>query len=148
MPKIPSKTIHARSFSAISRFFISKSPPGFVGLTSLVRHFFGRSKRQIVSSGASFPGIQQPPTPSPDASTKPRNPGSPMTNSFALVGSHAASSSSILQSWNSSFASQKSFYQIIRGFTCRDLLIGVIKNISVGTAVAECRILHSIFRFV
>ena len=117
---------HARSFPSIYRLFISKPPPGFVGMTILARNFFKRSKRQIVGSSASFPGSQPPPTPSLDASTQPRNSGSPMTNSFAIVCSRAASFRSIFQYLNSCFAAGKSFHQTIRGFTFRNLSIGII----------------------
>ena len=61
MPTIPSNTSHARSFSAISRLFISKSPPGFIGVTILSRNFFVHSNRQIFGSSAYFPGSQVPP---------------------------------------------------------------------------------------
>ena len=148
MPNIPSNKIHARSFPAISRLFISKSPPGFVGVISLARNFFCYSKRQIIGSSVYFSGIQPPPTPSPNASTHPINSGSPMTNSFAVIGSRAASFSSVLQSRNACFAAGKYFQQTIRGFTCRILLIGVFKYFPVGTAVAACHIFQSVFRFV
>ena len=82
---ITSNTSHDRSFPAISRLFISKSPPGFVRVMSLTRNFFGHSKRQIFGYSASFSGSQHPPIPSPDASTQPINSGYPMTNSFAVV---------------------------------------------------------------
>ena len=117
MPTIPSNTSHDRIIQAISRFLISKSPPRFVGVTSLASNLFGHSKRQIVGSSASFPGSQSPPTPSMDASTQPRNSGSPLTNSFAVVGSRASYFSSILQSQNSCFTAGKYFHQTIRGFT-------------------------------
>ena len=126
MPKIPSNTSHSRSFPKIYRSFISKSPPGFVGVTSLERNLFGHPKRHIFGSSASFPGIQPPPTPSPDASTQHRNLGSPMTNSFYVVGSREASFSSVLQSQNACFVAGKYFHRNICGFTCRILLIGVI----------------------
>ena len=116
-------------------------PPGFVGVISLAHNFFGHFMCQIVGSSAYFPGCQPPPTPSPDASTQPRNPGSPMTNYFSTVGSRADSFSSVLQSQNSCFAAGKYFHQTIRGFTRRILLIGVINFFPVGTAVAACRIL-------
>ena len=90
VPTIPPSTSHARSFPAISRSFISKYPSGFVGVISLARNLFGHSKHQIVGSSESFPGNQPPPTPSPDAYTQPRNSGSPMTNSFAIIGSREA----------------------------------------------------------
>ena len=141
MPTIPSNTSHARIFPAISRYVISKSFPGFVGIISLVRNFFGHSKRQIVSSSAYFPGSQPPKTPYLDASTHPRNSGSPMTNSFAVVGSRAYSFSSVIQSQNSCFAARKSFHQNICGFACRILLIGIINFSRVGTTVAACCIL-------
>ena len=99
-PTITSNTSHVRIFPAISRLFISKSTPGFVGIISLARNFFGHSKRQIGGSSANFPCSQLTPTPSPDASAQPRNSGSPMANYFAVVGSHAASLSSVLQSRN------------------------------------------------
>ena len=44
-------------------------PPGFVGVTRIYHNFFGHSKHQIVGSSTYFPGIQNPPTPSPYAST-------------------------------------------------------------------------------
>ena len=69
VPKIPSNTSHSRSFPEISKSFISKSPPGFVGMTILDRNLFGHSKRQIVVSSASFPGSQPHIIPSPGAST-------------------------------------------------------------------------------
>ena len=100
VPTIPSNTSQARSFPIISRLFISKSPPGFVGVIILDRNFFGHSKRKIVGSSASFPGSQPPPTPSLDASTKPRNLGSTITNSFAVVGSCADLFISFIQSRN------------------------------------------------
>ena len=128
-------------FPAIYRLFISKPPPGFVRVISLSHNCFGHTKRQIVGSSASFTGSQPPPTPSPDASTQPRNSGSPMTNYFTVVGSREPSFSSILQSQNTCFATGKYFYQTIHGFTWRILLIGVIKLFPVGTAVAACRIL-------
>ena len=103
-----------------------QAPPGFVGMTSLDRNIFGHSKRQIVGFSASFPGSQPPPTPSLDASTQPRNLGSPMTIYFAILCSCSASFSSILQSQNSCFAAGKCFHQTIRGFTFRILLIGII----------------------
>ena len=113
---------------------------GFVDVISPARNLFVHSKRQIVDSSASFPGIQPPPTPSPDASTQPRNSGSPMTNSFAIVGSRSASFSSVLQSWNSCFLDSKYFHRTICGFTCSILLIGFINFFPVGTAVAACQI--------
>ena len=140
MPTIPSNTIHARSFTAIYRSFISMSPPGFFGVIGLSRNFFGHPKRQIVGSSASFPGIQPPPAPSPDASTHPRNSGSSVTNYFSVVGSRAASFSSFLQYCNFCFKTGNYFHQTIRGFTCRIFLIGVINFFPVGTAVAACRI--------
>ena len=140
VPTIPSNTSHKRSFTAISRSFISKSPHGFVGVISLARNLFGHSKRNFFGSSASFPGSQSPPTPSPYASTQPISSGSPMNNSFDVVGSREASFSSVIQSRNACFASGKSFHQTISGFTCRILLIGVIKFFPVGTAVAACQI--------
>ena len=53
-PTITSNTSHVRIFPAISRLFISKSPPGFVSIISLARNFFGYSKHQIVGSSAFF----------------------------------------------------------------------------------------------
>ena len=140
MPTLPSNMSHARSFPSIYRSFISKSPPGFVGVISLARNFIGHSKRQIVGSSASFTGIQPHTTPSTDASTHPINLGSPMTNSFAIVGSCAASFSTVLQYWNACFAAGKYFRRTIRSFTCSIFLIGVIKFFPVGTAIAACRI--------
>ena len=63
-----------------------------------------------------------------------------MTNSFAVVGSRAASFSSVLQCRNSCFADGKYIHRILRSFTYRILLIGVINFFPVGTAVAVCRI--------
>ena len=137
MPTIPSNTSHARSFPAISRSFIFKPHPGFVGVISLARNFFGNYKRQIVGPSASFTGSQPPPT---DASTQPRNSGSSTTNSFAVVGSCAASFRSVLQSQNACFDAEKYSHRNIRGFTCSILLIGVINFFLVGTTVAACRI--------
>ena len=140
MPRIPSNTSHARIFTAISRSFISKSPPGFFVVISLAHNFFGHSKRQIIGPSASFTGRQPPPIPSPYESTQPSNLRSPMTNSFAVVGSRAASFGSVIQSWNVYFASGKYFHRTICCFTCRILLIEVINLFPVGTAVAACRI--------
>ena len=140
MPKISSNTIHARIFPALSLLLISKSPHGFVVVISLARKFFCHSKRQTVGSSAYFPGSQPPPTPSPYASTQPRNSGSPMTNSFALVGSCAYSFNSVLQSWNACFAAGIFFHWTIHGFSWTIFLIGVIKKIPVGTSVSACRI--------
>ena len=137
MPPIHSNTIHSRNFPAISRSFIYKYPPGLVRVISLAHTFFGYSKRQIVGSSASFTVSRPPPTPSPDAYTQTRNSGSHMTNSFAVIGSCAASFSSVLQSQNSSFSAGKTFTQTIRGFTCRICFIGVIKKNLVGNAVAD-----------
>ena len=121
MPAITSNTSHARIFPAIYRSFISNPLPGFVGIIRLARNLFGHSKRQIVGSSASFPGSQPPPTPSPDTSTQPINSGSPMKDSFAVVGSRAAFFRSVLQYRNACFAAGKSLYRTIRGFTCRSL---------------------------
>ena len=110
VPTIPYNTSHVRSFTSISISFISKSPPGFVGVISLAQNLFGHSKCQIVGSSAYFPGSQPPPTPYPDASTQPINLGSPMTNSFAVIGSRAVFFSSFLQSWNACSAAGKYFY--------------------------------------
>ena len=126
MPTIPSNRIHARRLPTIFRSFISNSPPVFVGVISLALNFFQHSKCQIVGSSTSFPCSQLPPTPYPDASTQPRNPGSPMTNSYDDVGSRVASFSRVLQSWNACFVAGKYFHRTIYGFTCRILLIGVI----------------------
>ena len=139
MPTIISNMIHARRFPAIYRSFISKSPYGFFRVISLVKNCFGHSKSQIVGSSASFPGSQPPPTHSPDASTQPINLGSPMNNSFSIVGSRAVSFSSGLKSQNVCFAAA------IRGFTCRILFINVIKSFPFGTAVAACRIFRISF---
>ena len=92
-----------------------------------------------------FTGSQPPPTPSPNASTQPRNLGSPMTNSFIVVGSCAASFSNVLQSRNDCFLVRKYFHQTIHSFTYRIFKIGVINFFPVGTAVAACRIFQSIF---
>ena len=140
VPAIPSDTNHARNFLDIFRSFISSSAPGFVGVIRLACNFFGHSKRQIVGSSASFPGIQPPPTRSSDASTQTRNSGSTITNYFDVVGLRAASFSSVLQSHNACFSTGKSFHRTIRGFTCRILVIGVIKIFPVGTAVASYQI--------
>ena len=148
MPKISSNTIHARIFPALSLLLISKSPHGFVVVISLARKFFCHSKRQTVGSSAYFPGSQPPPTPSPYASIQPRNSGSPMTNSFAVFDSRAASFISVLQSWNACFAAGKSFHQTICGFTCRIFSIGVIKYYPVGTAVVACRLFPINFQVV
>ena len=125
MPMITSNTIHSRSFPEISRSFISNFPPGFVGMTSLTLNFFGHPKRQIVGSGASFPGSQPPPTPSTDADTQPRNLGSPMNNYFNVVGSCASYFRNVIQSRNACFAAGKYSHQNICSFTCRILLFGV-----------------------
>ena len=104
VPTFPSKMIYARNFPAIYRMFISKSLPGFLEVISLARNVFEHSKRQFFGTSASFPGSQLLPTTSPDASTQPRNLGSPVTNSFDVVGLRAASFSSVLQYWNACFA--------------------------------------------
>ena len=100
VPNIPSNMIHYRRFPAIYRYFKSNYPPGFFGVTRLAHNFFRRFKCQIVGSSVSFPGILPPPTPSSDAATQPINPGSPMTNSFAVTGSRVSSFRSVLQYWN------------------------------------------------
>ena len=140
MPTIPSNTSHANSLPAISRPLISKSPEDFFCVMSRFRIESGHSILHTVGSRASFPGNQPPPTPSPEASTHPRNSGSPMTNSFAVVGSRAASLSSVLQSRKACFADGKSRHRTIFGFTCKIRLIGVIKLMPAGTGVAACRI--------
>ena len=147
MPNIPTKTRHARIFPADSRLFISKSPPRFVGVIILARNFFGHSKRQIVGSGASFTGSQPPPAPSPEASTQPRKSGSPMTNSFAVVGSRAGYFSSVLQSRNACFAAGKSSHLTIRGSTCRILLIGIIDFFLLRLLLLYVGFLQYNFRF-
>ena len=139
VPAIPSKTSHARNFPAISRSFISKPPHGFVGVISLDRNFFGHFKRQIVGSSASFPSSQLPTTSSPDASTQTRNLGSPGTNYFAVVDSHAVSFSSVLQSWNACFSAGKYFHLTIYSFTCSILLIGVINFFLLGLLLLHVR---------
>ena len=148
MPTIPSNTSHSRSFPAISRSFISKFPPRFVGVISLARNFFGHSKRQIVGPSACFPGSQPLPTPSPDASTQPRNMGSPMTNSYAVVGSCEDSFGIILQSRNACFSCGKSFHKTIHGLTCRILLIGVIIFFPLVLLLLHVGFFQSVFRFV
>ena len=75
----------------------------------------------------------------------PENLGYLMTNSFAVVGSRSVSFSIVLQSWNSCFDSGKSFHQTIHGFTCRILLIFVIKCFPVGTAISAFRIFPTSF---
>ena len=145
MPDIPSNTSHARSFPVIYRPFISKSLPGFVCVTSLSRNFSGHSKRQILGSSAYFPVSQPPLTPSSDASTHPKISGSPMTNSFAVVGLHAASFSSVLQSRNACFAAGKYYHRDISGFTCRIFLIGILKNILLVPLLLYVRVFQSIF---
>ena len=96
-----------------------------------------------------FSGIQPPPTPSSDEYNQPRNLGSPMTNPFAVVGSHAASFSSVLQSWNVYFAAEKSFHQTICGFTCKILLIGVIYVFPLfGLLLLHVGFIQLFFRFV
>ena len=119
VPMIPSNTSPSISFPDISRLFIAKLLPGFLNVISLSRIFFGHSKHQIVGSSSSFPDSQPPPTPSADASTQTRNLGSPMTNSFAVVGSRVASFSIVLQYRNSCFVAGKYFHQNIHGFTCK-----------------------------
>ena len=57
-----------------------------------------------------------------------------MTNSFAVVGSRAASFSSAC------FVDRKYFHLTIRGFTCKIMIIDDINYFPVGTAVAACRI--------
>ena len=148
MPTIPSNTIHARRFPAISRSFISKSSSFFVSVTSLARNLFGHSKRQLVGFSASFPGIQPPPTPYPDASTQPRNLGSPITNSFAVVGSCADSFSSVLQYRNAWFADGKSFHRTICGFPWRILLIGVINFFPLGLLLLHVGFFNQFFLLV
>ena len=148
MPTITSNTIHDRSFTAIYRLFISKPPPGFVGVISLARNFFGHSRSQIVGSSASFPGIQPPPITSPDASTQPRNSGSPMTNSFAVVGSRAVSFIGVLHSQNACFAAGRYLHRTIRGFTCRILLIGVINIFPLVLLLLYVGFFQYFFRFV
>ena len=145
MPTIPSNTSHARRLPAIYRWFISKSPPGFVEVISLARNFFDHSKRHIGGSSASFPGSQPPPTPFLDVSNQPINYGSPMTNSFDLVGSRAASFRSVLQSHNACFAARKYFHRNICGFTCSILFIGVIKNFPFGLLLLHVGFFQSVF---
>ena len=148
MPTNPPNTSHARSFPDIYRLFISKSPPRFVGVISLDCNFFGHSKCQMVGSSASFPGSQPPQTPSTDASTQPRNSGSPMTNSFAVISSRAYSFSSVLKYQNACHSFGKYFHQTIRGFTCRFFLISVIDFFPLGLLSLHVRFFQSVFRFV
>ena len=97
VPEFPSNTIHTRSFPAIYRSFISKSPPGFLGVISLAHNLFGHYKRQIFGSSAFFTVSQPHPTTCLDASTQPRNYGSPLNNYFYVIGSHSAYFRSIIQ---------------------------------------------------
>ena len=145
VPNISSNTSHARSFPAISRSFIYKPPPGFVGVISPSCNFFGHSKRQNVGSSAYFTGSQLHKIPSPDEFTQTRNLGSPMTSYFSVVGSCEASFRSVLQSWNAYFAAGKSFHQTICGFTCRILLIGVINFSPSGLLLLHVEFFQSFF---
>ena len=102
----------------------------------------------MFGSSASFTSFQTLPTPSPDASTHPRNSGSPMTNYFSVVGSRVASLISVLHSRNACFAAGKYFHQTFRGFTFRILLIGVIKIFLLGLMLLHVGFSQSIFLFV
>ena len=86
-----SRTSQPKTLAIISKFELVMSPPGFSCVTRRVASSAGDFSHHTIRASIFDAGIQMPTAPSPDASRVPLYHWSPVTSSWTLVGSSAAS---------------------------------------------------------